>query len=261
MTRTNTNLEDYVRPPRKRLSAVGCLTVMVLLVAIVLLILAVSVRSQGGGEWIAGILRKKTGLDLMIGEARLGLPFDLVMKNVQARQVEAYGGFKAAEIRMGLRLSGGVELGVKGAELDLVKTADGWLPAAFERIAVLNDVRETPGLFVDVPRGLHLNIRDSGISWGTPDGEISRQVRGLELWAMPLESPGRRMWFYELFARDVKRAGGVEGRNVRRCWMSAADNPYVEIVYRPVWRGGTAIRDWWSVPAMDGQRGAILDEK
>lgn len=261
MTRSNDNLDDDFKPPRKRLSAVGCLTIVILLVVLVLTVLALSVRSRAGGDWIADVLRKKTGLDLKIGEARLGLPFDLILKNVQARQAEAYGGFKAVEIRMGARLNGVVELGVKGAELDLVKTADGWLPAAFERIAVLNDVRDTPGLFVDVPRGLRLNIRDSAISWGTADGEITRRVKGLELWAMPLESPGRRMWFYELFARDVKRAGGVEGQNVRRCWLSAADNPYVEIVYRPVWRGNAVSRDWWSVPAMDGQRGAIQDEK
>lgn len=262
MTRTSCDFEDELRVPPKRLSAVGCLTGLVMLVALALILLAVLVSSKGGGEWIAEVLRKKTGLDLQIGEARLGLPFDLVLEKVQARQKETYGGFKAAEIRMGIRLDGAVELGVKGAELDLVKTADGWLPDAFDRIGGLSDVRDTPALLADVPRGLLLKVRDSTITWSTPDGEPVSLVKGLELGVMPIETPGRRLWFYELTARLVQRAGGVEGRNVRRCWMSTAENPYVEIAYRAFWGGDAPIsRDWWSMPPVEGQREARQNEK
>jgi hypothetical protein len=261
MTRTNTNLEDYVRPPRRRLSAAGCLTCLVLLAVVLGVVLAAAVRTKGGSEWIAETIRKKTRLDLEIGEARAGLPFDLVLKNVKARSTEAYGGFKAAEIRLGPRLNGGLELGVTGAELDLVRTADGWLPDAFGRIAELNDVRDTPGLFADVPRGLRLTLHDGALSWSTPDGEVTALLKGIEFLAVPIEIPGRRMWFYDLSARLVKRAGGQEGRNVRRCWMSASDNAYIEIVYRAMWGGAPGSKDWWSSPSVGSQGGEAKDEK
>jgi hypothetical protein len=87
-------------------------------------------------------------------------------------------------------------------------------------------------------------------------------VEGLEFRAVPIETPGRRFWYYELTARLVKRAGGREGRNVRRCWMSTAENAYIEVIYRAMWGSETpAARDWWSTPPADGQRGVATDEQ
>lgn len=256
------DFEDDLPPPRRSMSATGRLLLTALLLLMALLIAALVVRTRTGSEMIASVLRKQTGLDLEIGAASLGWPTDVVLKRVRGRTTQAYGAFSADEIRMGFHWNGALDLQVKGAVLEFVRTADGWLPEAFSRIAVLDDVRDTPGLFADAPDRLTLDIRDGTITWSTPDGEVTAFVKGLSFAAIPLETPGRRLRFYELAARHVKRVNGAEGHAVRRLWLSAPENAYAGIAYHTIWEGGSStVRDWWSNPAGADNAGVTAHEK
>lgn len=242
--------------------SVGCLIPAFLVAFMALAIVFMVVRTRSGSDMVSNALRKQTGVDLEIGEASLGLPFDLVLRGVKERAAQAYGGFRAREIRMGLRWEGTLDVQVTGAELELVKTADGWLPRSFERIAVLGDVRDTVALFADMPDNVTLDLRESSIVWKGPDSDVTASVQGLTFWSAPVTLPGRRMRFYELSAREVRRVGGAGGRAVRRFWLSAPEARYVEIAYHAIWESGTpGARDWWSVPSEGGTTGVTGNEK
>ncbi len=257
------DIEDDLPPPRQPMTAAGRLLIAVLIVMMAVLIAVLVVRTRSGSEMIADILHQHTGLDLEIGAASLQWPADLVLRQVKARTAESFGGFKAGEIRLGLRWNGVLDVAVTGAELDFVRTADGWLPGEFRRIAVLNDVRETADLFRDLPGRLSLDIRGGAITWSTPDGDAQASVKGLDLWVVPVDVTGRRMWWYELSARRVTRRNGAEGRTLRRLWMSAPESAYVGIAYHAIWSGGSGpVQDWWSVPSAEEEsKGESWHEK
>lgn len=261
MNRKDPELEAFEEPHRRSVPIFGALMVVVVSVFAVVAMAAIAVRTEAGRGYVAKTLRAKTGLDLEIGAARFGLPLELVLERVRAKAAEPYGGFTAREIRLGLQLDGDLELTVTGAELNAVRTADGWLPAAFQRVAALNDVRDTAALFEDLPHRLLVEVRDSTLARTAGDGEELSSVKGLSFRVVPLDVAGRVVRWCEVSAQAVKRTGGTEGHHVRRIWVATRENPYAEVTYYAVWEGGTgAVQDWWSVPPAAGSKGAIRDE-
>ena len=238
-----------VRSPRRHLPMLGWLTLCLLFLAIVLAGLAVAVKTRSGCEMISNYLRTQTGLALTISEARLNLPCDLVLREVSIKPEQApEGDFRAREVRMGWR-RGGPVLEVTGAQLDMVKAADGWLPEVFGRIGGLHDVGETAGLFADAPAGLRVCIRDSSIFWRGADREARAFVQGLNFWSGVYGTPTVALRVYEVEALVVRREGRVDGRAIQRKWVSVEGVPYAEILYKGVWDGDVRrARDWWSVP-------------
>jgi hypothetical protein len=249
MSRPDADLESYVRPPRRRLPVLGCLTMFLLLLALVVAGLAVAAKTRGGCGMISKALQSQTGLALTIGEARLGIPCDLVLNEVAIHPGQApEGDFKAREVRIGWRRKG-VILEVTGAQLDLVQAADGWMPDVFSRIAGLRDVRETAGLFADAPGRVRVSIRDSSIFWRGADREMKAFVQGLSFWSGVSDTPTATLRVYEVEALVVRREGRVDGRSIRRTWVSKDGVPYAEVSYKGVWDGDVRrIKDWWSVP-------------
>ena len=149
-----------------------------------------------------------------------------------------------------------MELMVRGARLDVMKTADGWVPAAFRRLASLEDVRDTASLFAEDPRLVGLDIRDSGIIWNGPDGERLAAVEGLGVGMRPVTLGERRLKLFEVTARTVRRANGGSGRTLLRLWVSVPENPYLEVEYRGAWdRDEAGLKDWWSTPPGVMKRG------
>ncbi len=227
----------------------GCLTVFLLILGILLVVLAVAVKTPGGCEMIADFLRARTGLGLTIGEGRVSLPCDLVLQEVAIRRDQApEGDFRAREVRLGWRL-GGAELEVTGMRLELVHVADGWQPEVFGRVAGMRDVRETADLFADVPPRMKVILRDATIFWREADGRTQSFVQGLQFWSGVLETPGGWMRHYQLEAMVVRREDGVDGRSVQRHWVSQPGNPHVELLYTGTWDGDIRrVKDWWSSP-------------
>jgi hypothetical protein len=227
----------------------GCLTMSLVFLALVVIGLAIGVKTQGGREMIARTVKVQTGLALMIGEAGVSLPCDLVLSEVAIKPEQApEGGFVAKEIRLGWR-PGGSLMEVRGAQLDLVQVADGWMPEPFSRIATLRDVRETFELFMDAPRRFRVDVKDSSIYWKGPDREPKAFVQGLNFWSGVSDTPEALMRVYRVNAQSVKREGRVQGRAIQRTWVSQDGVPYAEVSYKGEWEGDSRrVKDWWSSP-------------
>jgi hypothetical protein len=240
-------------PPR----AAGCLMISALSVAIVIAMAVFGIQTKVGSDLVASYLQKQTGLDLSIGGAQLVAPLDLVLTDVQTKpSTTPLGSFKAREIQMGYRWGGGVQLSFRGLRLELVKIADGWVPASFSKLATLTDVRDTVALFSEDPKLVSLDVTDSAVLWSSPDGERLSAVDGLSLSMRPVLLGERHLKIFEVSARSVFREGGVKGRLMRRMWVTAPENPYLEVDYRGVWEGDEAsVKDWWAIPPTAGKRG------
>ena len=239
-------------------SAAGCLIMSALSVAIVIATVVLGIQTKGGCELVAGYLKRQTGLDLTVGGANLTWPMVLTLTDVQTQpSTTPLGGFKAREIRMGVRWDGMLDLFLLGASLDVVKTADGWAPTAFEKIASLSDVRDTTRLFDDDPRLVSLDVRDSAIFWDGSDGERLAAAEGLGISMRPVALGDRKVRLFDVTARTVRRISGLKGRAIERMWISAAENPYLEVEYRGAWEGDVKGGvDWWATPPSIVKRGA-----
>jgi hypothetical protein len=186
-------------------------------------------------------------LDVTVGKARLALPYDLVLEHLRPRGEATNGSLTVREVRLQWQLDGSPVVKVRGAELTLVNAGTGgWQPEAFAGVGTLSDVRQTPALFSELP-GLTLDVRDSAVQWTT--GTNTWGVQGLAFRSLPVRV-GTQAWrYFELQASQVNRAGGMIGRAVRRVWISAPENGYLELAYRGVWDEAVPEgRDWWSPP-------------
>jgi hypothetical protein len=239
-------------------SSAGCLIMAALSVAILVAAVVLGIQTRSGCELVAGFLQRQTGLDLTVGGASVTGPAEVCLTDVQTKPTTTpLGSFKAREIRIALGWGGTLEMTVSGAHLEVVKTADGWVPAAFGKIAALNDVRDTATLFADDPRLVKLDVKDSGIIWSGPDGERLSVVEGLGFGMRPVTLRSRVLKLFEVSARTVRRTGGGKGRSVQRLWVSTMEAPYREVDYSGTWEGAEAdARDWWSVPPGTVKRGA-----
>ena len=235
----------------------GCMVMVALSVAVVLATVALGIQTKGGCELVASYLERQTGLDLAIGGASVVWPLGLDLADVQTKPTTTpLGGFKARQVRMDFHLDGTYELVVRGAHLDVVKTAEGWVPAVFRRLAALEDVRDTVSLFAEDFRLAGLDVQDSGITWNGPDGDRLAAVEGLTVGMRPVTVVARPLRLFEVAARSVRRANGSSGRTLLRVWVSAPENPYLEVEYRETWEGDVdSVKDWWSAPPGVGKRG------
>jgi hypothetical protein len=243
-------------------SAAGCLIMTGLSLAIIVATVVLGIQTRAGCEVVADYLERQTGLDLAVGGASFTAPTELCLTDVQTKpSTTPLGSFKAREIRLALGWGGTLEMSLAGAKLEVVKTADGWVPAAFGRLASLTDVRDTAALFADDPRLVKLDVKDSSMIWNGPDGERLSVIEGLGVGMRPVKMGGRALKLFEVTARTVRRGEGVKGRSVQRLWVSTVESPYMEVDYRGSWEGDTVgIRDWWSSPPVTVKRG-VENEK
>lgn len=243
-------------------ASAGCLLMAVLSVAIVVAAVVLGVQTRVGCDVVADYLKRQTGLDLAVGGASFTAPTELCLTDVQTKPTTTpLGSFKAREIRLGLGWGGTLEMAVAGANLEVVKTADGWVPAAFTQIATLADVRDTAALLASDPRLVKLDVKDSRILWSGPDGERVSIVEGLGVGMRPVTLGGRALKVFEVRARTVRREGGGKGRSIQRLWVSTVDEPYLEVYYRGLWEGDqVGLGDWWSAPAAAVKRGVEHDK-
>lgn len=254
----NTSIPEWVDPvtPAKGKAAkpshgaAGCLVMLSLSLAVILATVALGIQTKGGCELVASYLQRQTGLDLTVGGASVVWPLGLDLVDVQTKpSTTPLGGFKAREIRLDFHLDGTMELMIRGAHLDVVKTADGWVPVAFRRLATLEDVRDTASLFADDPRLVGMDVRDSGMIWNGPDGERLSAVEGLGVGMRSVTLADRKLKLFEVTARSIRRMNGSTGRTLLRLWMSAPESPYLEVEYRGVWEGdSSSAKDWWAMP-------------
>lgn len=229
---------------------------MTVLTAAILMAMAVfGLQTKVGSDVVASYLKKQTGLDLSVGAAQLGGGRELILTDVQTKpSTTPLGSFKVREIQLGWRWNGEIRLTFRGLRLELVKIADGWVPAAFSKIATLKDVRETAALFVEDPDLVSLDVVDSSVVWSSPDGERLAAVDGLNLSMRPVLLGDRHIKIFDVSARNVFREGGVRGRLMHRMWVVTSEYSYLEVDYRGIWEGNESnVKDWWSVPPGAGK--------
>lgn len=244
---------------RSRRSAIGCFGTIVLIVLILLVALVFAVRTRGARELMSDYLRNRTGLDVVIGAARIGLPYDLVLENIGSRTNRG-GRIRVAEVRMGVRWNGTMPVRIRGADIEFQRTPAGaWEPDTFERIAALSDVRETAQIFNGMPRRMTVDVRDSRVTWTDAGGTETASIQGLNFRAACIETSGDTLLYCKLFAADVRRPTGGRGKALHRIWIIADRNPYVEVDYSASWDAAEGdAADWWSRPrqAAGGERSA-----
>lgn len=243
-------------------TAMGCLIVSLLCMAILAASITLGIQTRVGCDLVADFLRRHTGLDVTVGGASVAVPLGLYLVDVQTKpSTTPLGSFKAREVRIGWNGDGLVDLSVRGARLEVMKIADGWVPAPFARVGALTDVRETAELVGERLPLSSLDVRDSAVIWSGPDGERVMSAEGLGLSIRPVSISDRRLVIFEVTARTVRRAGAVKGLNVRRLWLSSTLNPYMEVDYSGLWDGDDiAIRDWWSTPPGKATRGMVHEK-
>ncbi|MEI6564303.1 MAG: hypothetical protein WCO42_08390 [bacterium] len=263
MSPSTTDWDEEVKPVKPKPqppapSAVGCLIVASLSVALLFAMVVLGIQTRVGCELVANYLKKQTGLDLTVGGARLTAPLGLILVDVQTKpSTTPLGSFKAREIEVDFRWGGTMDLTLRGMRLELVKIADGWVPTPFVKLGALSDIRETAALFAEDPDVVSVDVTDSTILWSGPDGERLSSVDGLSLNMRPVRLGERRLKVFDVAARSVYRSGGVKGRIVQRLWISVPDNPYLEVEYRGIWEGDEAgAKDWWSTPPGTVKRGS-----
>lgn len=256
MTRDDLDFDEFddtLEPPRRRRRGsrrMGVLTALMVVAVAAAATVIVGLQTEGGCALLADYFKQQTGLEVRIGGAHLALPLDLVMKEVELKPEAARAGvFKAREIRVGWRWGASLPVRLEGVHLEFRRTADGWSPSAFEKLAALDDVRRTEALLREEPRGLRMDVTDSTLLWRAADGEVTASAQGLNVTVTPLSARGRFFRLIEVTAAKVKREGGASGMTVRRAWLAGAEPPYLELEYRGVWEGdGGRTQDWWSTP-------------
>jgi hypothetical protein len=245
--------DDTLEPPRRRRRGsrrMGVLTALMVVAVAAVTTVIVGLQTEGGCALLADYFKQQTGLEVRIGAAHPAFPLDLVMRDVELKPDAARAGvFKAREIRVGWRWGESLPVRIDGLHLEFRKTADGWSPSAFERLATLDDVRRTEALLREEPRGLRMDVTDSTLLWRAADGEVIASAQGLNVAVTPISARGRFLRLIEVTAAKVKRESGVSGLTVRRAWLAGTETPYLELEYRGVWEGdGGRARDWWSTP-------------
>jgi hypothetical protein len=247
--------DGYVRPVGGAHPVAGFLVTVLVIAVILVVAAAFAVRTRGGSELISDYLRDRTGLNVAVGKARLALPYDLVLEELRTRGGGSTNGdLSVREVRLQWQIDGSPVVKIRGADLALVKSGpDDWLPEAFSDVGGLSDVLQTPWFFREMPR-LTLDVRDSSVRWTA--GTNIWSVEGLGLRSLPLRVGGQAWRYFEVQAGQVNRAGGSIGRAVRRVWISAPENGYLEVAYRGLWNETVPDgRDWWSSPSVKAATG------
>jgi hypothetical protein len=194
----------------------------------------VAVRTEGGRSFVEERLEKWLGLELTIQGASLGLPCDLVVEHLESRDFGFPGGpgFRAEELRLGLRPSSRLRVSAYRCALNLARRPDGsWAPGCFSKLGDLpgRTVAELSRLTAGFRDGVALDVSEGAVTWFDADGVQGVEARGIVFRLAPAAVPGRRMHHYYLAVRNVVGAEAVQGHDVEREWLASDMHEYLEL--------------------------------
>ncbi len=215
-----------------RLSAV--LLLMVFVVVVVLVTCWFLARTDGGRKLLAEQLSDRMGVPVMIGESRIGWPYELVLRDVATAEFAVAGtpGFSVGEVRVARRLFTW-QVTLRHVTLRVQQDAAGvWTPLVAARIA---DLRQAAAL--DLVRlteplrlWLRLDVSDGSLDWLDAEGRVEASLRDVRFRMEPVEMPEQRtMTYYGL--RVYAASGGALGnaRDLDWAWLTSDDQAYVEL--------------------------------
>lgn len=219
----------------------GCLTrlvrmvvALVVIVVLLALTLGVIVHTDGFRQLATDRLKAAAGgLDLRVAKSRSGWPCDLVLEGVETPGLDGGGvGFRAGELRVGPRPSGGWRVRIDRAVLNLEQTAGGdWRPACFAGLGDLpwNDISELTRLTrTNWPRGT-LRLTETTLRWLREDGGVLASASGTSFSMQPVRVGGRSLCLYRLQATLLAMPDGTALRDVNREWLASEGSDFIEL--------------------------------
>jgi len=212
----------------------GCLATVVVLGALLLGIILMVLRSQGGKDFVEDRLKKWLGHELTIRGVTLGFPLDLVVEELVSKDFDlpGEGGFKAEELRIGARGFNRLRIAVYKGRLNLVRREDGgWEPGFFSKLGDLpkRSISEISRLTSGFRNSVVFVINDGRISWLGPDGRLEAEAGGIVFRVTPVGVPGRQMFHYYLSVYTVVGPDGGRGHDIEREWLASDDHDYLEL--------------------------------
>ena len=228
----NAPMENQKKKPGR--GGPGCLIAFVVAAAIVIATAFAAVRTEGGCAFVEERLQKWLDMDLKIESASLGLPCDVVMKQVASKDFDLPGqpGFKAQELRVGLRLNGRLSISAYKWRLNLVRLPDdSWAPGCFSKLGGLpkRTIAEISHLTSDLREDAVMDINEGRITWGDADGRQEAEAEGIVFRMTPVSVPGRRMYHYYLSVYNVQGGEGAKGHDIEREWLASDMHEYLEL--------------------------------
>ena len=221
--------------PRGRRCGFRCILLLLFLIVVILLLAAPFwVRTESGKAIIVDWLKKELGTDVTVGQAGIGLPYVLVLKNVaSAGYRDDAAGFRAEEVRIGWWFADPKSrITIYRGALHMVRGVEGdWGPSIFGRLGGLpaSNIAEISRLTEGFRDRTRLRVRDSEIRWTDAVSKEQTVVDGVDFEVAPVDVEGRKMYSYRLSVYSVLQPAGRRIHDIERVWLASPSRNYVEI--------------------------------
>jgi hypothetical protein len=220
--------------PKSRGGIKRFLVTLIIIGAILVATAFLVVRTDGGRSFVEKWLVKQLDMDLTIKDAKLELPFTLVIIDAVSKAVEPGGKplLRIRELSVSPTMRGGLKLDVRRGVLFMLRNASGdWTPAFFSKFGEMpsKNVAEISRVMRKMGKGTSLFVNDSAITWIGEDGVVKAEVTGLSFDAAPVDLPDRTIRYFRVAADSAKSAAGVVVKDVEREWLCSDTKDYVEL--------------------------------
>ena len=215
----------------------GCLGLLALIVAIVLVCMWFVARTHHFRAALAEELRASTGLIVKCGHTAMKFPYDLVATGVVATGEGSFGGSVTLnEVRLALRPDGPLVLRCEGGEVRFVRHSETgvWDPAPLADWAAMQAPSEAGALLETFPRWLRIEAREMRVSWQDEKGVVWRSWSNATLKFIPVSLPGRPGWVIDGSVAQIVE-GGRTGIECRLEWLTCRGQPYLKLAEHGVW--------------------------
>jgi hypothetical protein len=209
--------------------------ITLIIIAVILMATAfLAVRTDGGRSFVEKWLVKQLDMDLTIKDAKLELPFTLVIIDAVSKAVEPGGKplLRIRELSVSASMKGGMKFEVRRGVLFLLRNASGdWTPGFFSKFGEVpsKNVAEISRVMRKMGKGTSLYVSDSAITWVGEDGAVKAEVTGLTFDAAPVDLPDRTIRYFRVAADSATTSDGVVAKDVEREWLTSDAKDYVEL--------------------------------
>ena len=211
---------------------------LVTLLVIAVLALAggvLAVRTESGKNYVRKRMQERVGLDLTLGEARIGWPYALVLEDVASVGFDRGPGpgFRAQEIRIAPGVRTRWKVAVRGLTLRLVRgKGNAWYPEYFRGIADLAsaDLAKLSKATAAFRERVGLEIGDSLIEWLDEKGKVIAGGHGIRFEVRPVAIPHQEMYYHLLHVYSFEKPDGTHLYDMQREWLASHKQDYLELL-------------------------------
>ncbi|MFO7870864.1 MAG: hypothetical protein R6V03_05475 [Kiritimatiellia bacterium] len=225
-----------ISPEGGRMGGVKRFVITVVILAVIVLVCGIFAARTEGARRLAGEkLGKRLGMELKIGEMRIGWPYVLVLDRVESEdEAPDEGGplFKAREIRLAPGIDPRWRITARQCGLKLVRDRGGaWTPTALGRLGAIprGGMEKISWVTEEFRDSVALKVRDSGVEWLDSSGRVISSASGISFDVRPVEMGDRRMYYHRLVVYNVLGESLLEGHNMEREWLAGKGADYIEL--------------------------------